>query len=164
MTVSLVSPTRISATIEAHECYDLLCGQRKNPSPEMLKRQKEHLGDDWPLFDDTVQGFYAAAAIGHIIQQGKRYEVKGKVEELILRTHWERADRRDLRKAFTYLAKLEYHVKDDKDGNLSLQVVAELAEAGIKYIRDEVVERNEFDFERMLERLRKTTKEQGDFE
>lgn len=163
MTTSLVSPTRLSATLEAHECYDLLCRQRKNPSPEILRRQKEHLGGE-PLFDDTVQAFYGAAAIGHLIQKGKRYEVKGKAEELILRQQWERAEKRDLRKAFTYLAKLEYGVKDDKDGNQSLQIIAELAESGIRYIRDKVVERNEFDFEKMLDPLRKVTKEQGDLE
>lgn len=163
MTASLVSPTRISATLEAHECYDLLCGQRKNPSPEILERQREHLGGE-PLFDDTVQAFYAAAAIGHLLQKGKRYTAKGKLEELILRTHWERADRRDLQKAFTYLAKLEYGVKDDKDGNDCLQIIAELAEVGIRHIRDKVLEKNEFDFEKMLESLRKVTKEQGDLE
>ena len=156
MTISLVSPTRISATAEAHECYDLLCGSRKNPSVEVQKRQKELLGK--PLFEDTVQAFFAAAAVGHVLQKGKRYEVKGKAEELILRQQWERHERDDLRKAFTYLAKLEYGAKDEND---ALQRVAELAEAGIRYIRDRVVETSGFDFESTLEPLRRMTEEQS---
>jgi hypothetical protein len=160
VTRSLVSPTRIFTTLEAHECYDLLCGQRKNASLEVLKRQKELLGKH--LFDDTVQAFYVAAAVGHLVQRGKRYEVKGKVEELILRQHWERAEKRDLRKAFTYLAKLEYGAKNDE--NESLQIVAELAERGIRFIRDKVVDAHEFDFKTMLDPLRRMTKERGDLE
>jgi hypothetical protein len=87
--------------------------------------------------------------------------VKGKAEELILRQQWERQERRELRKAFTYLAKLEYGAKDE---NESVQIVAELAEAGIRYIRDKVVETNEFNFETMLDPLRRNTKKQGDLE
>ena len=152
MTTSLVSPTRISATEEAHECYDLLCAGQKNPSVETLKRQKELLGK--PLFDDLVQAFFAAASVGAYLQKGKRYDVKGKAKELILRQQWDRREREDLRLAFTYLAKLEYDAKDD---NEALQVVAELAEVGIRYIRDKVVETRGFDFETMLAPLRRAT-------
>jgi hypothetical protein len=160
MKTSLVSPTRIFATPEAHECYDLLCGSRKNPSPEVLKRQRELLGKH--LFDDSIQAFYAAAAVGHLLQKGNRYEVKGKTEELIQRQQWERTEKTDLRKAFTYLAKLEYGAKDDRDE--SLQIVAELAERGIRFIRDKVVDTHDFDFETMMAPLRRITKERGDLE
>jgi len=159
MTTSLVSPTRVSATPEAIECYDLLCGQRKDTSLEVVRLRQEHLGGEH-LFADTVQAFYTAAAIGHLLQKGKRYVVKGKAKEIILRQQWDRTEKRELRKAFTYLTKLEYGAKDDKDE--SLQIVAELAEAGIRYIRDKVIETNEFNFEEMLEPLRRATEKQGD--
>ena len=120
-----------------------------------MKRQKELLGK--PLFDDTVQAFFAAASVGALLQKGKRYEVKGKAEELILRQQWERKEREELRLAFTYLAKLEYGAKDDND---ALQVVAELAEAGIRYIKEKVEQTNGFDFETLLAPLRRATAEQ----
>jgi hypothetical protein len=114
-----------------------------------------------PIFHDTVQGFYTAAAIGHLLQKGKKYHVEGKTEALILRSHWESSEKAELRKAYTYLAKLEYGAKDEHE---SLQVVAELAEAGVRFIRDKVVETHEFSFETMLDPLRRVTKERGDLE
>ena len=83
--------------------------------------------------------------------------MKGKAEELILRQQWDRKEREELRLAFTYLAKLEYGAKDDND---ALQVVAELAEAGIRYIKEKVEQTNGFDFETLLGPLRRATTEQ----
>ena len=54
--------------------------------------------------------------------------------------------------AFTYLAKLEYNVNSEDD---VLQVVAELAECGIKHIRNKVSETGDFDFLSVVEELRK---------
>jgi hypothetical protein len=159
MKTTLVDSTRIYATLEAHECYDLLCGTRQ-VGEDILTRRNELLGGK-PLFHDTVQGFYTAAAIGHLVRKGKKYDLQGKIEGLILRQQWDRAEKEELRKAFTYLAKLEYGAKDEKE---SLQIVAELAETGIRFIRDKVVETHEFDFQTMLDPLRRLTKGQGDLE
>lgn len=145
MSARLVSPTRIFGTTIAHECYDALC-KKRHEDPRMRIE----------IFSDTVQAFYVAAAVGHLLQRGQRYVVKAKISKqgLILREHWDRPDKRFLKMVFTYLAKLEYNVASEDD---VLQVVAELAERGIKHIRDKVSETGDFDFITLIDQLRKET-------
>jgi len=157
--ISLVTPSRILATEEAHDCYDLLCGRRK-ADYEVKKGRRELIGEK-QVFDDTVQAFYVAATVGHLLQRGNRPHIEGKASELILRQHWDRQEKRDIQQAFTYLAKLEYDASSSDD---VLQIVAELAEVGIKYIKGKVVDTGDFDFKAMLDPLRKMTKEKGKFD
>lgn len=148
----LVSPTRISATAEAHECYDLLCGQRQVDDETKRRRIM--------IFADTVQAFYCAAVVGHLLQRGERYAVKEKAREgLILRQQWERKEKADLRKALTFLANMEYGVTEPDE---VLQVAAELAEVGIRHIKKKVFENGDFDWNQMLVELRKETEKRGE--
>jgi hypothetical protein len=159
-TESLVSSTRISATSEAHKCYDLLCGARQIDAQTAAMR-KELFGDPKRvIFSDTVQAFYVAAVVGHFKQEGKRPKIEGKAKEgLILLQHWERQEKKDLRKALTFLVKLEYGAKDPKE---VLQIVAELAEVGIREIKDKVVQTGDTDFfDSVIEFLRKETDKKG---
>ncbi|MCJ7634547.1 ATP-binding protein, partial [Candidatus Bathyarchaeota archaeon] len=144
MSTRLVSPTRIFGTTIAHECYDSLCKKRQVDA----RMRKE-------IFSDTVQAFYVAAAVGHLLQRGQRYVVEAKTsKELLSREQWDRPDKKSLKMAFTYLAKLEYNVASDDD---VLQVVAELAERGIRQIKDRVSETGDFDFITLIDQLRKET-------
>jgi len=145
MSTRLVSPTRIFGTTIAHECYDSVCKKRKADA----RMRKE-------IFSDTVQAFYVAAAVGHLLQRGQRYVVEAKIskEELLSREQWDRPDKKSLKMAFTYLAKLEYNVASDDD---VLQVVAELAERGIRHIKDKVSETGDFDFITLIDQRRKET-------
>ncbi len=148
MSQPLVTPAIIYATAEAHECYDLLCGTRQVEDPELKKKQIR-------IFSDTVQAFYCAAVIGHNLQQGTRYIVKDKATKrkgLLQRQQWERKEKSDLRKALTFLVNLEYGVSE---GDEVLQVVTELAEAGIRHIRKKVFENGDFDWNSILDQLRK---------
>ena len=148
----LVSPTRISATAEAHECYDLLCGQRQVGDETRRKRIV--------IFTDTVQAFYCAAVAGHMLQRGERYAVKDKAKEgLILRQQWDRKEKADLRKALTFLANMEYGVTEPDE---VLQVIAELSEVGIRHIKKRVFENGDFDWGQMLLELRKETQKRGE--
>jgi hypothetical protein len=142
---SLVSNTRILGTAEARDCYDSLCKKREDRADMRTE-----------VFSDTVQAFYVAAAIGHLLQRGQRYVVKATkdIRELLSREQWDRPDKKSLKMAFTYLAKLEYGVASDDD---VLQVVAELAERGIRHIKDRVSETGDFDFITLIEQLRKET-------
>ena len=145
---TLVTPTRILASEEAHKCYDILCGARKTKSEEKYRGGKE-------MFADTVQAFYAAAVVGHVLQKGKRHVVGGKTKELLLRQQWERREREDLRKALTFLSKIKYKAVDEDD---VLQVVAELADLGIKHIWGKVDVSGEFDYSDTLDQVRKKTR------
>jgi hypothetical protein len=152
LSTSLVSPTRISASTEAHECYDLLCGQRQI-ADDVKKRRIL-------IFTDTVQACYCAAVVGHLLQRGERYLVKAKAKEgLILIQQWERKEKSDLRKALTFLTKLEYGVSEPDE---VLQVVAELAEVGIRHIREKVFETGDFEWTQLVEELRKDTVKRGE--
>lgn len=148
----LITPTRVSATAEAHECYDLLCGQRQVDDEIKKKRIL--------IFTDTVQAFYCAAVVGHMLQRGERYTVKDKAREgLILRQQWDRREKADLRKALTFLANMDYGVTEPDE---VLQVIAELAETGIRHIRKRVFENGDFEWEQMLTELRKETEKRGE--
>jgi hypothetical protein len=104
-----------------------------------------------------VQAFYCAAVVGHLLQRGKRHEVNEKAakDQLILRQqHWDQREKADLKKALTFLVNIEYKVTDEDE---VLQVVAELAEVGIRHIRDKVTETGEYDWVGEINRLRKKT-------
>lgn len=148
MSERLVAPTRIYATTIAHQHYDALCKKRQK-DPRMRIE----------IFSDTPQAFYVAAAVGHLLQKGQRYIVKEKISKdgLILREHWDRPDKSFLKMAFTYLVKLEYNVSSEDD---VLQVVAELAERGIRHIGEKVSETGDFDFVHIIDQLRKDTTEE----
>ena len=145
----LVSRSRVLATEEAHKCYDYLC-KRREVTPE-LRKEKEQRGTI--VFQDTPQAFYVAVIVGHLLQGGDRYQVKGgKPRELLQRAEqWDRPEKETLRNAFTFLAKLEYGVKEQDD---VLQVVAELSERGIRQIWQEVDTKGFFDFGERIKRLR----------
>lgn len=149
---SLVSRTRIFATEEAHKYYDYLCKGRQVSAD--IDRDRKEKG--WITFTDTPQAFYVAAVVGHMLQNGERYSVSGKKRELLLRAeHWERMEKTDLRRNFTYLAKLEYNAREPDD---ILQVVAELAERGIRHIWEHYQTRGTFDFTDLMSKLRESTK------
>jgi hypothetical protein len=119
-----------------------------------LKKEREQRGT--VIFQDTPQAFFVAAVIGHLLQGGKRYEAPGKRSELLQRAEqWDRPDREILRNAFTFLGKLEYGVKEPDD---VLQVVAELAEVGIRHIWKEVDTKGYFDFNARISQLRDLSK------
>lgn len=146
--MSLVNPSRILATEEAHKAYDYLCKARKVEVE--LKKEREQRGT--VIFQDTPQAFFAAAVIGHLLQGGKRPQISGKRSELLQRAEqWDRPDREVLKNAFTFLAKLEYEAKEADE---VLQVVAELAEVGIRQIWIEVDTKGFFDFEARIAQLR----------
>ena len=144
---TLVTPTRVLASEEAHKCYDTLCGARKTKSEERYKGRKK-------MFADTVQAFYAAAVVGHVLQRGERHVVKGKTREVLLLQQWERREKEDLRKALTFLAKIEYKAVSEDD---VLQVVAELADRGIKHIWGKFNVAGDFDYSNTLDQVRKKT-------
>lgn len=159
MNTQLASSDRILATPEAHECYNLLCGQRPVEADTLTKR-KEVFGDPKKtIFSDTIQAFFVAAVVGHLLQDGARPTIEDKAKAgLLLLQQWEREERRDIRKALTFLAKMEYDAKDPKE---ILQVIAELSEVGIRHIRDKVVESGDFDLSQLINRLRKETDKKG---
>ena len=78
-----------------------------------------------------------------------------------MRQQWERAEKEDIRKALTFLVKLEY---GKSEPNEVLQIVAELAERGIRHIRDKVFESGEYNFLEIVEKLRKETSKRGQIE
>ncbi|MDA4127791.1 MAG: hypothetical protein OK452_11420 [Thaumarchaeota archaeon] len=148
---NLVSKTRIYASEESHKYYDYLCKTRQ-VSKEIEHERKEK---GLVTFSGTPQAFFTAAAIGHMLQGGERYVVKGKVKELLLRAdHWDSYEKEDLKRNFTYLAKLEYHVRSPDD---VLQVVAELAERGIRHIWDQCQRRGSFEYPKIIGELRSST-------
>ena len=161
MNTNLVASDRILATDEAHKCYDLVCGRRQ-PDAETITRKKEVLGDAKEfIFDDTVQAFYVAAVVGHVVKNGSRPSIDEKAKEgLILLQHWERHEKRDLRNALEFLVTAEYGVTEPKE---ILQVVAELAEVGIRKIRDVVKQFGEIDdyLSGIVVTLRKETEKEG---
>jgi len=161
LNTNLVGSDRILATAEAHKCYDLVCAKRQ-PDAETITRKKEILGDAKKfIFDDTVQAFYVAAVVGQIVQAGKRPSIDEKAREgLILLQHWERQEKRDLRNALEFLVTAEYKVTEPKE---ILQVVAELAEVGIRKIRDVITQYGEIDdyLSGIVETLRKETAKEG---
>ena len=161
MNTNLVGSDRILATEEAHKCYDLTCAKRQ-PDAETITKKKEILGDaKKSIFDDTVQAFYVAAVVGHMLQRGKRASIEQKAREgLIQLQHWEKKEKRDLRTALEFLVTAEYGVTEPKD---ILQVVAELAEVGIRKIRDVVIQYAEVDdyLSGLVVNLRKETDEEG---
>lgn len=153
--MSLVTPSRILATDEAHKAYNYLCKARKVDID--LKKEREQRGT--VIFQDTPQAFFVAAVIGHLLQGGKRYQANGKRSELLQRAEqWDRPDREILRNAFTFLAKLEYGVKEPDD---VLQVIAELAETGIRHIWKEVDTKGFFDFNGRILQMRNLGKEEA---
>ncbi len=136
--------------------------QKRQPDAETITRKKEILGDAKKfIFDDTVQAFYVAAVVGQIVQAGKRPSIDEKAREgLILLQHWERQEKRDLRNALEFLVTAEYKITEPKE---ILQVVAELAEVGIRKIRDVITQYGEIDdyLSGIVETLRKETAKEG---
>jgi hypothetical protein len=166
MTVSLQNKTVIRCTVEAHKYYNTLCKGRPGLTGE--EDEGEESAEAKPLdedieaevgseqFADGPQAFYCAAVIGHLVQMGKRYEVKGEVKDLLRRAdQWDRPDKQDIREPLSVLAKLHYGVTDPDE---ILQVVAELAEVGIRRIYEEVRETGQFDFQARIADLRELGK------
>ena len=160
MTLSLQNKTTIRCTVEAFKYYNALCrgrpGMKDEGEEESLeaKAVDEDANDEenFEQFADGPQAFYCAAVIGHLVQQGKRYDVKGEVKDLLRRAEqWDRPDKDPIREPLSVLAKLHYGVTNPDE---ILQVVAELAEAGIRGIYAEVRETGQFDFQKRIEDLR----------
>jgi hypothetical protein len=153
----------IRSTTEAYKYYNALCrgrpgvteGEEEEESPND-KPLDENENDDFEKgfeqFTDGPQAFYCAAVIGHLVQQGKRYDVKGEVRDLLRRAEqWDRQDREGIKEPLSVLVKLHYGVTDPDE---ILQVVAELAEVGIRRIYLEVKESGQFDFQVRIADLR----------
>jgi hypothetical protein len=137
-----------------------LCGQRQITA-EVASKRKELFGNPKKtIFSDTVQAFYVAAIVGHFKQDGKRPKIEDVQKEgLILLQHWERQEKKDLRKALTFLIKLDYKAKEATE---VLQIVAELADVGIQEIRDKVTESADTGmFDSIIDFLRKETDKKG---
>jgi len=160
MTVSLQNKTVIRCTVDAHKYYNVLCKGR----PGLTGEEEEESTDEKSLdedieaeegseqFADGPQAFYCAAVIGHLVQMGKRYQVEGEVKDLLRRAdQWDRDDKLEIREPLSVLAKLHYGVTDPDE---ILQVVAELAEVGIRRIYEEVRETGQFDFQARIADLR----------
>ncbi len=167
MTVSLQNKTMIRSTVEAYKYYNALCRGRPGITGEEEEKEEsseKSIDEDidaeadagFEQFADGPQAFYCAAVIGHLVQQGKRYEVKGEVRDLLRRAEqWDRPEKEDIRESLGVLVKLHYNVTNPDE---ILQVVAELAEAGIRRIYEEVREGGEFDFQARIADLRELGK------
>lgn len=170
MTVSLQNKTMIRSTVEAYKYYNALCRGRPGVTGEEREEEDEESTEAKPVdedvnddidegfeqFADGPQAFYCAAVIGHIVQQGKRYEVKGEVKDLLRRAEqWDRPDKEDIREPLSVLVKLHYGATNPDE---ILQVVAELAEVGIRRIYEEVRETGQFDFQDRIADLRASEK------
>lgn len=155
MGTPLVTQSRIYASTEAIKLYDALCKKRHDESARAEELEQRRI----ELFSDTPQAFFVAAVVGHLLQRGERYLLTNKThKELISRDQWERPDREQLRKAFTYMVKLEYHVSEAEE---VLQVVAELAERGIRHISDTASKTGGFEFTELLDKMRQETERRG---
>jgi hypothetical protein len=167
MTISLQNKTMIKSTVESYKYYNALCkgrpgvtdAQEEDESGEakgLDEQGDDDLDEGFQQFADAPQAFYCAAVIGHLIQQGKKHQVEGQVRDLLRRAEqWDRPDKDDIRQPLTVLVKLHYGVTDPDE---VLQVVAELAEVGIKRIYDEVRESGQFDFQARIAKLRELGK------
>jgi hypothetical protein len=169
MTVSLCNKTVIKQTVEAYKYYNALCRGRpgvtsaeeeESQEPKELdENETDDIDEGFEQFADGPQAFYCAAVIGHLVQQGKRYEVKGEVRDLFRRAdQWDRPEKDDIKEPLSVLAKLHYGVTNPDE---ILQVVAELAEVGIRRIYEEVRENGQFDFQVRIADLRAMGKSTG---
>jgi len=143
----------ILATTQALEYYAKFCERQKAKNP---------YDKDYEIFQDKHQAFYAAAIIGHEELRGERYEVKGKLDELIRIGYWTGTGEEctNIRDAFTYLVKLNYKHHDKKpiQDDEVIDVVAELAECGIRKIHKIYESQDEFNFQGTLDELKKLDK------